>query len=50
MLIASIIQNIYYVSVNSKIDWCVSGEKHQPIDYPNNEFKIDSIIKRQNFI
>lgn len=27
MLIASIIQNIYYVSVNSKIDWCVSGEK-----------------------
>ena len=27
MLIASIIQNIYYVSVNSKIDWCVSGEE-----------------------
>ena len=24
--------------------------KHQPIDYPNNELKIDSIIKHQNFI
>lgn len=24
--------------------------KHQLIDYPENEFKIDCIIKRQNFI
>ena len=29
--VPSIIQNIYYVSLNSKIHWCISGErKHQP--------------------
>ena len=36
----------------NKVNWLVRirWRKHQPIDYPNNEFKIDSIIKHQNFI
>ena len=27
-LVLRIIQNIYYVSVNSKIDWCISGMRY----------------------
>ena len=36
----------------NKVNWLVRirWRKHQPIDYPENVFKIDSIIKRQNII
>jgi len=38
--------------VYSMTNWLVPiGQmEHQPIDYLNNELKIDSIIIRQNFI
>jgi len=41
MLIDSIIQNIHYVSVNSKIDWCVSGEES------TNQVTIPTMNSRQ---
>jgi|GEM_PF-3298435 len=38
------------ISVNSKLIGAYPVKKAPTNDYPNNEFKIDSIIKRQNFI
>jgi hypothetical protein len=38
-----------YVSVNSKIDWCISGEEDTN-QLPNNEFKIGVRLRVKIFL